>query len=45
MYATRKSQMPNSRAPLQEIQAGYPMQIVAVDIMGPSQKPAVEIGK
>ena len=33
--ATRKSQVPNSRAPLQGIQAGYPMQIVAVDIMGP----------
>ena len=30
-----KSQVPNSRASLQRIQAGYPMQIVAVDIMGP----------
>ena len=35
MCATRKSQVPNSRAPLQGIQTGYPMQIVAVDIMGP----------
>ena len=33
--ATRKSQVPNSRAPLQGIQTGYPMQIVAVNIMGP----------
>ena len=33
--ATRKSKAPKPRAPLQTIQAGYPMQTVAVDIMGP----------
>ena len=33
--ATRKSTAPRGRAPLQGLQAGYPMQIVAVDIMGP----------
>ena len=33
--ATRKSPGPRNRAPLQGIQAGYPMQIVAMDIMGP----------
>ena len=33
--ATRKSGVPKNRAPLQTIQAGYPMQIIAADIMGP----------
>ena len=33
--ATRKSPTPNSRAPMQTVQAGYPMQVVAVDITGP----------
>ena len=33
--ATRKTQVPKQRAPLQTIQVGYPMQIVATDIMGP----------
>ena len=33
--ATRKSPAPKARAPLQTIQAGYPMQVIAVDITGP----------
>jgi hypothetical protein len=33
--ATRRRPVPKQHAPLQTIQAGYPMQIVAVDIMGP----------
>ena len=33
--ATRKTPTPKRRAPLGTIKAGYPMQIVAVDIMGP----------
>ena len=33
--ATRKTTVPNARAGLQTIRAGYPMQIVCVDIMGP----------
>lgn len=33
--ATKKSPIPNSRAPMQTIHAGYPMQVVAVDITGP----------
>ena len=32
---TRKSAAPKRRAGLQTIQAGYPLQIVCVDIMGP----------
>ena len=33
--ATRKMSGPQRRAPLQNIQAGYPLQLVAVDLMGP----------
>lgn len=33
--ATRKTPTPKRRAPLGTIKAGYPMQIVAVDILGP----------
>ena len=33
--ATRKSPAPKARAPLQTIQAGYPMQVIAIDITGP----------
>lgn len=33
--ATKKSATPNSRAPMQPIRAGYPMQVIAVDITGP----------
>ena len=33
--ARRKTPVPNTRAPLQSIKAGYPMQIVAADILGP----------
>ena len=32
---TRKTGAPKRRAPLQTIKAGYPMQIVSVDLMGP----------
>ena len=32
---TRKTAAPRRKAPLQSLQAGYPMQIVCVDIMGP----------
>ncbi|KAL5517635.1 hypothetical protein EMCRGX_G003217 [Ephydatia muelleri] len=32
---TRKTVAPKRRAPLQTIKAGYPMQIVSVDLMGP----------
>ncbi len=33
--ATRKTPSPKNRAPLQSVQSGYPMQIVAVDLLGP----------
>lgn len=33
--ATRKTAPQKNRAPLQTIQSGYPMQVVAVDILGP----------
>lgn len=33
--ATRKSPAPKARAPLQNIKPGYPLQIVAMDIVGP----------
>ena len=33
--AARKTPAPKARAPLQSIKAGYPMQIVAMDILGP----------
>ena len=33
--ATRKSPIPKSRAGLQTISTGFPMQVVCVDIMGP----------
>ena len=33
--ATRKMPVPGRRAPLQNIRAGYPLQMIAVDIMGP----------
>lgn len=33
--ATRKTAPQKGRAPLQTVKAGYPMQVVAVDIMGP----------
>ena len=33
--ATKKMPVPNQRAPLQTIKAGYPLQIIAVDITGP----------
>ena len=33
--AMRKTPAPKARAPLQSIKAGYPMQIVATDILGP----------
>ena len=33
--ATRKTAPQRNRAPLQTVKAGYPMQVVAVDIMGP----------
>ena len=33
--STRKMAPPSKRAPLQTLQAGYPLQIVAVDILGP----------
>ena len=33
--ATRKSAPKKNCAPLQRIKTGYPMQIVAVDILGP----------
>ena len=32
---TRKGSTPRSRAPLQSVQAGYPLQLVAMDIVGP----------
>lgn len=34
-YLTRKSAAPKQRAPLQNIKARSPMQVVAVDILGP----------
>ena len=33
--ATRKTPAPKARAPLVNIQAGYPLQLIAMDIMGP----------
>ena len=33
--ATRKTKAPKARAPLQTITASYPMQIIAMDILGP----------
>lgn len=33
--ATRKTPAPRRRAPLQSVQAGYPMEIVAMDLTGP----------
>ncbi len=33
--AARKSQPPKRHAPLQNVKAGYPMQLVAMDILGP----------
>ena len=33
--AARKTMAPKNRAPLQTIEVGYPMQVVAVDIVGP----------
>ena len=33
--ATRKSPAPKNKAPLKNIRVGYPMQLVAVDILGP----------
>ena len=33
--AARKTPMPKSRAPLQSIKVGYPMRLVAADILGP----------
>ena len=33
--ATRKTAPKKNRSPLQTIRAGYPMQVVGVDIMGP----------
>lgn len=33
--ATRKSAPQRNRGPLQTIKAGYPLQVVAVDILGP----------
>ena len=33
--ASRKSPVPHRKAALQNVQTGYPMQLVAVDIMGP----------
>ncbi|KAL5479408.1 hypothetical protein EMCRGX_G022928 [Ephydatia muelleri] len=33
--STRRMAPPSKRAPLQTLQAGYPLQIVAVDILGP----------
>ena len=33
--ARRKSPIPQRKASMQTIQAGYPMQVVAMDIMGP----------
>ena len=35
VYATRKTAIPNNRAPMQTVEAGYLMQVVAVDIAGP----------
>ena len=32
---TKKSPVPKGRAPMQTVQAGYPMQVIAVDITGP----------
>ena len=40
--AIRKTPGPKRRAPLGTIRAGYPMQIVAVDVMGPL--PEMEVG-
>ena len=39
--ATRKTPVPRRRAPLGTIKAGYPMQIIAVDILGPLPESAV----
>ena len=36
--AARKAPIPRRRGPLQNIKAGYPLQLVAVDIMGPFPK-------
>ena len=33
--ATRKTPAPKAKAPLKSIMTGYPMQLVAMDIMGP----------
>ena len=33
--ATRKTAAPKKKAPLNPVQVGYPMQMIAVDIMGP----------
>ena len=35
MCATKKSPTQSSRAPMQTIPAGYPMQVIAIDITGP----------
>ena len=32
---TKKSPVPKGRAPMQTFRAGYPMQVIAVDITGP----------
>ena len=39
--ATRKTPVPRRRAPLGTIKAGYPMQIIAVNILGPLPESAV----
>ena len=36
--ATRKSGRPTRRGPLQPVVVGYPLQLVAVDILGPCQR-------
>jgi hypothetical protein len=35
MCARRKDPIPNNRAKLKSVQTGYPMELVAVDILGP----------
>ena len=37
-YIARKTAPPHCRAPLQLVQVGYPMEMVAIDIMGPFPK-------
>ena len=42
-HFTRKTSAPKKRAGLQPLQTGYPMQLVAIDILGPLPEAMLEI--